>query len=590
MITFLDLETRSGADLKKTGVHRYVEDEHFTVLIMGYAIGDAPAVALTDPDEMRAASDIILGSPGHIVAHNAPFDRIALGAFLGRYLDHRQWIDTRVIAAEHGYPGSLADLAAALGVQLKDTAGTRLINMFSKPARNGSFTEPEDKPEHWKQFCDYAIGDVESLREAYYALPAQSEQEREVELVDQRVNDRGIRIDLDLARAAIDSGQRSSERAKREIIELTGVDNPGSVQQLLDWFEKTGEPLPNLQAATVRERLETEVGDRRRVLELRQDISLASHKKFTAAYDRACSDGRVRGAFFYGGAHTLRWAGRGLQLQNLPRASLGEAEDDAIQRLLTTGQASSEELKALVRPMMLGPFTIADYSAIEARVIAWLAGEQWALDAFEAGRDIYVETAERMGGDMTRQDGKTATLGLGYGGTVQALRNVGATGDDDHLTSLVTKWRNANQRIVKFWSNMSVAFLRGGRVGRISVRVEGDNRFLTLPSGRVMSYRNVQLVQGKFGAEALWHSPRGPKRMWGGLLAENVTQATARDLLAAALVRIDAAGYPIVGHVHDEVIVEGECAQLSDLMCERPSWAPDLPLDAEQEYADRYRK
>lgn len=590
MITFLDTETRASLDLKKVGAHRYVQCPDFRVLMLQYAIDDGPVHVLTDPNEILHASDVLVASSDQIVAHNAAFDRLVLGTLLERDLAPEQWRDTRVIAAEHGYPGKLEDLALALDVTPKDTAGTRLINLFSKPKRGGSFNSPEDRPAEWQQFVDYGKNDVVTLREVFYKLPEQSERERQVEIVDQRINDRGIRIDIPLAEAAVAAGQSLERRAKEEITHITGVENPGSVQQLRAWFAETGEPMEDLTAARVRDRLETETGDRKRVLELRQQISLASHKKFVAALDRTCADGRARGSFFYGGAHTLRWAGRGIQLQNLPRASLGDREDEVIERLLSTGEADSEELKALVRAMLLGPFTVADYSAIEARVIAWLAGEEWAMQAFRDGRDIYVETANRMGDNMTRHDGKTATLGLGYGGGIQALKNVGADGDDEHLQSLVVKWRQANQRIVKFWDDLNKAYLYGGKAGRIEIKAVGHNRFLTLPSGRVMSYRGVKLVRGKYGLEALWDSNRGPKKMWGGLIAENVTQATARDLLAAALVRIDAAGYKVVGHVHDEIIVEGECEELSDLMCVVPEWGEGLALAAEQEFIERYRK
>ena len=590
MIVFLDTETRASLDLRKVGAHRYVQCPDFTILMLQYAVGDGPVHVLTDPEEILHAADVLLASTERVVAHNAAFDRLVLGTFLDRDLEPQQWIDTRVIAAEHGYPGKLEELAVALGVTPKDSAGTRLINLFSKPKRGGGFNSPEDRPEDWQQFVDYGENDVITLREAYYRLPEQSPQERQVEIVDQHINDRGIKIDIPLAEAAVAAGQAMEKRAKEEIIRLTGVENPGSVQQLLAWFESSGEPLPDLRAATVRKALETESGDRKRVLELRQQISLASHKKFVAALDRTCADGRARGSFFYGGAHTLRWAGRGIQLQNLPRAYLGDKEDEVIERLLSTGEVDSEELKALVRAMLLGPFTVADYGAIEARVLAWLAGEEWAMEAFRAGRDIYVETANRMGDNMTRHDGKTATLGLGYGGGIQALRNVGGDGDDDHLQSLVVKWRQTNQRIVKFWDDLNKAYLHGGKAGRIEIKAVGRNRFLRLPSGRVMSYRGVKLVNGRYGREALWESSRGPKKMWGGLLAENVTQATARDLLAAALVRVDAAGHKVVGHVHDEIIVEGECEELSDLMCVVPDWGDGLALAAEQEFVDRYRK
>lgn len=539
MITFLDTETRAGLDLKKVGAHRYVQCPDFKVLMLQYAVDDGPVHVLTDEREIIQTADVLIASSDSIVAHNAAFDRLVLSALLGSSLPPEQWRDTRVIAAEHGYPGKLEDLALALGVTPKDGAGTRLINLFSKPKRDGGFTAPDDRPEEWELFKAYGENDVVTLREVWGKLPEQTADERLVEIVDQRVNDNGIAIDIGLATAAVEAGQSLERRAREEIIALTGVDNPGSVQQLRAWFAETGELMEDLTAGRVRERLLTETGDRKRVLELRQQISLASHKKFIAALDRTCADGRARGSFFYGGAHTLRWAGRGIQLQNLPRASLGDKEDEVIARLLSTGEADSEELKALVRAMLLGPFTVADYSAIEARVIAWLAGEEWAMQAFRDGRDIYVETAARMGEGMTRQDGKTATLGLGYGGGIQALKNVGAVGDDEHLQSLVVKWRQTNQRIVKFWDDLNKAYLYGGKAGRIEIKAVGSNRFLTLPSGRTMSYRGVKLVDGKYGREALWDSNRGPKKMWGGLIAENCLAGDSEVLTPNGWKRLD---------------------------------------------------
>ncbi len=591
MRTFLDTETRSRADLKRTGVHRYVEDEGFAILMLQYAVNDEPVRVIEEPSQIVSHLRSIVALSDEIVAHNAPFDRIVCSAVLGEYLTPEQWIDTRVIAAEHGYPGSLADLAVALGVQEKDSAGTRLINLFSKPNRSGKFVTPQERPSEWQQFLDYGVGDVQTLREVFYRLPKQSESERAVELADQAINDRGVEIDVDLATAAVKAGEDNAASARVEMIEITGVENPGSVQQLSAWFDRSGFPLTDLRAATVAEALSTATGNRRRVLELRQELSLSSHKKFAAALDRTCEDGRARGAFWYGGAHTLRWSGRGIQLQNLPRAGLGSDEPEAIERLVSGNGASPEQLKALVRAMILGPLTVADYGQIEARVLAWIAGEQWALDAFNNGRDIYVETAERMGGGMTRQEGKSATLGLGYGGTVQALRNVGGQGSESELWEQVNRWREANPRIVRLWGALNAAFADGGRVSKIDIRRDGRNRFLTLPSGRVMSYRDVRMVKDDRGRwTPQWHSPRGMRRMWGGLITENVVQATARDVLAQALVRLHRRGADVVGHVHDEVLVQGEYPDLAQVMCEPVEWSDGLPLVAEQDVMLRYHK
>jgi DNA polymerase len=323
-------------------------------------------------------------------------------------------------------------------------------------------------------------------------------------------------------------------------------------------------------------------------------------KKFGTALDAMNEDSRLRGGFRFFGAHTGRWAGRGVQPHNLPREQLDTELDTemAILDLLLTGETDARTLKALVRALFVGPFTVSDYSSIEARVISWLAGEQWALDAFYAGRDIYVETAKRMGG-LTRSQGKVAVLALGFNGGIKSLQAMGAQGDDGQLQFLVDQWRAANPAICAFWKTMGEAFRLGGPVGpHITIEKDGSSRYMRLPSGRAIGYHDCRFewTETRYGPKmqpSFRDSRRGwQQRTYGGRLSENATQAVARDILAEALVRVDAAGHAVVGHVHDEMIVEGEVPleELTRLMTVPPDWADGLPIDAAGFSCRRYRK
>ena len=612
---FLDIETRSRVDLRQSNVYRYVTDPDFTILMLAWAQDDGPVSITTDRTEMAALVRRWLEDGQRLVAHNAAFERVALSALLGmpegQYLEPHRFDDSMVLAAEHGYPASLDALAQWLGGETKDSAGTRLINLFSKPGRTGDFTQPEDKPEQWRSFLDYCIQDVVTLRGVYRALPEwPTESERAAWLVDQRINDRGIPVDVPMVDAAVKAADMNRMVQEVELSALTGVANPGSTQQLLAWFQDTGLPLPNLQAGTVAAALEKDglSDDHRRALELRKELALVASKKYTAATDRTNADDRLRGSFQFFGAHTGRWAGRGVQLQNLPAATIQPAEgvgvDAAIEAVavdLKMGLgADSHALKAMVRSMFQGPFTVVDYSAIEARVVAWLADERWALDAFAAGRDIYVETAKRMGG-LSRKEGKVATLALGYNGGVNSLRAMGAEGTDDHLQTMVTQWREANENITALWREADEAFWTGGPIGkRVRVEKDGTTRRLRLPSGRAVTYHAVRRVWGlnRWGNESPQLSFRDPKRggarvdTYGGRLVENITQAIARDVLTDALVALERAGYSVVGHVHDEVILEGlePIGDVAEVMTTASAWAAGLPLDAEGYQCARYRK
>lgn len=612
---YFDVETASRVDLLKSNAYRYVTDPDFRILMAAWAVDDGPVWLETDQDQIVATFRRFWADHEvQLVAHNANFERIVFSAALGlpegTYLDPDRFEDSMVLAAEHGYPASLDQLAQWLGGEQKDSAGTRLIHLFSKPNRKGEFVQPEDKPEQWAQFCDYCIQDVETLRSVYQALPTwPTEHERLVWLADQRVNDRGIAVDVPMSRAAVQAAEDNRMVQELEISSITGVVNPGSTAQLLPWLQESGLDMPDLKAATVAATLAQPdlTDDQRRVLQLRQELALVASKKYIAALDRVNADDRLRGSFQFFGAHTGRWVGRGVQLQNLPSATIDPPEGieldgaigaHAIDITLGLG-ADAHTLKAMVRSMFTGPFTVVDYSAIEARVVAWLAGEQWALDAFAAGRDIYVETAERMGG-LTRKEGKVATLALGYNGGVNSLRAMGAEGSDDYLQALVNQWRDVNPAIVDLWAELQDAFWYGGGAGRLTVEVDGSSRRIVLPSGRGITYHSVrrQWQMNSWGNRAPQLSFRDPKRgghrvdTYGGRLTENATQAVARDVLAAALVRLDGLGYRVVGHVHDEIIVEGlhDVDQVSEVMTTGIPWSEGLPLAAEGYQCPRYRK
>lgn len=604
---WIDLETYSSVDLKKYGAYRYAAAPDFLILMGAWSTdGETVHVALSQ--------DEVLDIPGLFdpdvvkIAHNARFERVCLSAASGlapgTYLPPEEYHDTQAVAAELGFPQSLAKLAPALGAEEKDEAGTRLINIFCKPNRKGVRTLPEDKPMEWLDFIAYCEQDVYTLIDCDRRLEKlggwPTELEKRIFLADQRVNDTGLPIDVPMVRKAVQAAELNHREQKERVRQLAGVENAGSVQQLMEWCEEQGINAPNLRAETVEELLEGDLTPvQREVLELRQELALAASAKYDTAWHSVLPDGRLRGSFKFFGAHTGRWAGRGAQPQNLPRLAF-ESEVDAelaILELMSDERVSAEDLKRLVRPMFTGPFTVVDYSAIEARVVSWLAGEEWALQAFRDGRDIYVETAERMGGGMTRFHGKIAVLALGYNGSTGSLRGMGYGKDkpDSELLELVMAWRNTNQRIVKLWNRLERAFRSGGAAGPIlSVEKTGrSDRLLRLPSGRAIAYRKCGVKRDGDRERLTFWSPSGYRAdTYGGRLTENATQAVARDIMAEAIVRLHKAGYSVVGHVHDEVIVEGEhdVDTIRKIMIEPPSWSEGLPIDGAGFTCRRYRK
>lgn len=626
MALYIDLETRSRINLKTLGVYRYIEDVE--ILMAAWNNGGSTQVAVGEAEV--AAIPGLLDTSVMKVAHNAGFERLCLGTRIDPCLRApEQWIDTQALAAEYGYPISLDAASKALGVTPKDSAGTRLISLFCKPARDGSWNTNETHPMEWLDFLSYCAQDVDTMIEIHQKLGDwPTDMERRVWVADQKINDRGMRIDLELCRLAAWAVEQNKTAGKEEFTELTGVVNPGSVQQVLVWCGEVGLNLPNLQADTVQEVLDDPATspEHARILELRQDLALAAGGKFSSALDVVSPDSRIRGGFRFFGAHTGRWTGQRVQPQNLPRATVKHPEAAILDLKMGLG-ADPYTLKALVRSMFVGPLTVVDYASIEARVLAWMANEEWALQAFRAGRDIYVETAARMSTPstpLTRFQGKVAVLALGYNGGVNSLRAMGAEGDDEALQRLVTTWRRANPRIVKLWETMQEAFDDGGHVGQhIKITRRGDSAKMHLPSGRAICYHGLKwesrrsvVFRPENGVKVPYHPKNGrpistlnpaptktgwsysdPKRggsrigTYGGRLVENATQAIARDVLAEALVRLEDEGYSTVGHVHDEAIVEStDLQRITELMTQTPTWGRGLPLDGEGYVAERYRK
>lgn len=654
MNVWFDLETRSRKDLKAVGVYSYAQCEDFKILMAGWNTTGNPADTwTTDSHEESVETFQMLWDLGAVfTGHNVAFDRVAMSAALGMpvgtYLDPERFRDTMAFAGQRGLPKNLENLAKVLHVEEKDTAGKDLIRYWCKPIsagrRKGEFRSPEEDPEKFQRFLDYLRQDVDTLIAVDKVLGDHvTDTERRVFNLDQRINDYGIPIDLDLAVAAKRAADINQEEQKERVRELTlfEVNNPGAPGQMRAWLLEQDDVdekrLPNMQAETVEALLEDmPQGVTREVLELRQELALAAPAKFSSALGMQ-TGGRLRGTLQYFGAHTGRASGRGTQPHNLPRAAFeGPAhlkksdpdlwlqlalldQDMAIADVLAGEPISSEDLKKLVRPMFLGPMTVVDYAAIEARVIAWLAGEEWALQAFRDGRDIYVETGLRMGG-LNRSQGKVAVLALGFGGSSGALKNMCYPGDpilemsdEDVRDVFVHPWRRANPNICQLWSAVGRGMGESGRIGkRLKMTHNRGHSGITtkshLPSGRAIEYHDVRwesyVITDKKTKKRVhkegWRyqnaqipfSHNARIGTWGGSLVENIVQGVARDLLVEGMLRLEEAGYRVIAHVHDEVLIEGEhdVEEITRILCELPAWADGLPMGGEGFVTQRYRK
>ena len=633
----IDIETYSDVDLSKCGVYKYVEGD-FHILLFAYAF-DEEEVEIVDmacgeelPQEVLDAID----DPNIIKwAWNAQFERTCIGHYLGRVLSPDSWRCSMVHAASLSLPLSLKEAAKALKTgEQKDKAGENLIRYFSVPCKptksNGGRTRnlPEHNPEGWQQFKDYCMQDVRTERDIHKRLEVFPLMDHEWDYyhMDQRINDRGVLIDKQLVEQAIACDLLLSETMTKKAYELTGLENPNSVSQLKAWLQERGIEIDSLgkkEVAAMITDLDKHSCDQEALdmLKLRLQMAKSSVKKYQAADRCTCADGRARGLFQFSGANrTQRWSGRNIQLQNLPQnhiSTLDEARElvkmgcfDMVESIYGN---TPDILSQLIRTMLVAKpgckFIVADFSAIEARVLAWLAGEEWRMEAFMNGEDIYCASASQMFGvpvvkhginGELRQKGKVAELACGYGGAAGALISMGALDmglSEEELPDLIDDWRNSNPKIVQFWWYIEKAAIesikdhKDRQVGRIGVSFSSNTLWLQLPSGRRLAYVKPKLQPNRFGRLSITYEGLGQNNKWcrietySGKLVENITQATARDLLAEAMWRIENAGLDIVGHVHDEVILEvpedGVTVEsVCQIMNQNPKWADGICLSS----------
>lgn len=646
----IDIETYSDVSLKDCGVYRYAEDPSFSILLLsasydggpvetyqlaaGDALPDSLLHDLTDPDVIKEA-------------HNAQFERVCLSAYLGypvgTYLDPEQWFCTMAHANTLSLPGSLAGAGEALGLKEEErklSTGKALIRYFSTPSRSAGKerNEPWDDWDRWHLYVDYNAQDVvtelaiESAMKPYPVHPL----EHRIYAMDQRMNDRGIQIDVDLAKSISAWNEQHNEQTMALAKELTGLSNPNSATQLVEWFDQQGVPIESTRKEVLGDWIgKTGNSDVEQMIRYKLDLGKTSLKKYDKILEAVCSDGRIRGTLmYYGGNRTGRWAGRLLQVQNLPQTHLDDCE--LCRELIKEGDFESLELlhedlpdtmKQLIRTAIIAPegktFVVCDYSAIEARIAAWLAQEEWRMEAFEEGKDIYCESASQMFGvpvvkhgenGELRQKGKIAELALAYGGGPNALKTMGGEKmglSETEMQDIVNRWRDASPHIVKMWKSIEhcVDLAIGGRLQAqlhphdIHFYGRDGHLFIRLPSGRSLCYNGMHKNPKKRGSEYEFNGVDqqkktwGKTKTWGGKLAENITQAIARDCLAAALLRLEDAGYEVVFHVHDEVIVEcdkktaeADYRVIESIMGQPLNWAPGLILTADGFISDFYKK
>lgn len=639
-----DLETYSNVDLAKCGVYRYCESEDFEILLAAYSV-DGGAVRVVDlacgeklPEEIL---DALEDETVEKWSYNSQFERICLSRFLGypagNYLAPASWRCSMVWASTLGLPRSLESVGAVLGLEKqKLTEGKDLIRYFCVPCRptkaNGGRMRnlPEHAPEKWERFKAYNLRDVETemqIQERLSRFPVPASIWEEYHL-DQEINDRGIGVDMELVRQAIAVDARSRERLTAAMRELTELENPNSVQQMKQWLADHGLETDTLGKKAVAELLKTAPGPLREVLSLRQQLAKSSVKKYTAMENAVCADSRAHGMFqFYGANRTGRFSGRLIQLQNLYKNTMPDlAQARALVRsgnyeaLSMLYEDIPDTLSQLIRtafvPQNGRKFIVADFSAIEARVIAWFAGERWRLKVFEDGGDIYCASASQMfhvpvekhgvNGHL-RQKGKIAELALGYGGSVGALKSMGALEmglAEEELQPLVDAWRSSNPMITQFWWDVDRAVKDCIRQ-RVPTETHGlrfDYRsamlFITLPSGRRLAYVKPRIGENQFGGESVTYMGVSGTKKWeqlesyGPKFVENIVQGTARDILCYAMQTLK--NCSIVAHVHDEIIIEADRRMSVAAVCEQmgrtPPWAKGLKLRADGYECEFYQK
>ena len=636
----IDIESYSDVDLSKCGVYKYASSPAFEILLFGYAVdgGDVRVVDLVCGEQIP--EEIISALSDASVtkwAFNAMFERVCLSNFLGEWLEPEGWHCTMVWAATLGLPLSLESAGAALGLEKqKLTEGKDLIRYFCVPCKptktNGGRTRnrPEHDPEKWKRFKAYNFRDVETemqIQKRLSNFPVPDAIWEEYQL-DQEINDRGIGVDMELVRQAIVMDARSRERLTATMQELTELNNPNSVQQMKQWLVDHGLETDTLGKKAVAELIKTAPEPLREVLSLRQQLAKSSVKKYTAMENAVCADSRAHGMFqFYGANRTGRFSGRLIQLQNLYKNTMPDlAQARALVRsgnyeaLSMLYEDIPDTLSQLIRtafvPQNGRKFIVADFSAIEARVIAWFAGERWRLKVFEDGGDIYCASASQMfhvpvekhgvNGHL-RQKGKIAELALGYGGSVGALKSMGALEmglAEEELQPLVDAWRSSNPMITQFWWDVDRAVKDCIRQ-RVPTETHGlrfDYRsamlFITLPSGRRLAYVKPRIGENQFGGESVTYMGVSGTKKWeqlesyGPKFVENIVQGTARDILCYAMQTLK--NCSIVAHVHDEIIIEADRRMSVTAVCEQmgrtPPWAKGLKLRADGYECEFYQK
>lgn len=641
----IDIETYSDVQLPKTGVYRYCESDNFEILLFAYSIDSQPvqvvdlACGETIPEEIIAAleNDTVIKW-----AFNAAFERICLSRFLGyptgTYLSPESWRCSMIWAATMGLPLSLEGVGAVLGLEKqKLTEGKDLIKYFCQPCAatkaNGGRTRnrPFHAPDKWESFKRYNIRDVETemgIQHKLRKFPVPDEVWDEYH-IDQEINDRGVRLDMELVSQAIAMDTRSREELTSAMKDITALENPNSVQQMKQWLsDDNGIETDSLDKKAVAELLKEAPDNLADVLTLRQQLAKSSVRKYQAMEKTVCSDGRARGMFqFYGANRTGRFSGRNIQLQNLPQNHLPDLSE--ARSLVRSGDFDGVELlyedvpdtlSQLIRtafiPRENALFYVADFSAIEARVIAWFAGESWRQQVFEKGGDIYCASASQMfkvpvekhgvNGHL-RQKGKIAELALGYGGSVGALKAMGALEmglSEDELPALVDAWRQANPRIVEFWWSVDRAVMEAVKYKHtttdygLTFSCKSGMLFITLPSGRKLAYVKPKIGTNKFGGSCITYEGVGGTKKWerldsyGPKFVENIVQATARDILCYAMKTLRCCS--IVMHIHDELVIEADPKVSLDAICEQmgrtPPWAKGLLLRADGYTTPFYKK
>ena len=638
----IDIETYSDISLPDCGVHRYAASEQFEILLFAYSLNDEPTkiIDLASGEKMPDEIMKLLTDDSVIkTAYNAAFERNCINRYFGLSLKPEGWRCTLVQASMLSLPLSLEGVGEALNLDKKKMSeGKELIRFFCMPCKptksNGGRTRnlPSDEPEKWELFKTYCIRDVDVEKQirnklAKFPIP---DREQKLYCMDQRINDRGIMVDQELIGHAVACDLLYKEMVTKKAYRISGLENPNSVAQLKDWLARKGIEIDSLAKAAVEELVENTEGDVAEMMKLRLAMSKTSVKKYEAMERSVCPDGRVHGLLqFYGANRTGRWAGRLVQIHNLPqnhmedlelaRSLVKEGRYDLVELLY---DSTPDVLSELIRTAFVARpgcrFIVSDFSAIEARVMGYLSGEGWVMEEFRGAGKIYEQTASKMfhipikeitKGSPYRARGKVASLACQYGGAEGALISMGALNfvEEEELKGLVQSWRTANPHIVNYWYEIdgavkaAVKERKMTKVGMVTVYYQSGMLKIALPSGRVLSYVRPRMTVNRFGSESVSYEGIGTNRKWtriesyGAKFCENIVQATARDVLAEAMLRLESRGFDIVCHIHDEVVLEvpegtSSVEEVNEIMAVCPDWCAGLPLKAAGFESPFYKK